>query len=162
MSNSDVVSENPWRSCWTLITYLAEVFELIWEELVTAYKKRCKKRPWWHPLRWLCVISVYFYYVLASIFFIILWDIVWVVCVIIHGGSPYSEEEDRPEAEEEEPEQPILLRRLRERPQKPREKERTVETPKRTLSNCPRCLASAIALVGIAIYVLLRELTRQK
>lgn len=92
------------------------------------------------------------------------------VCILLHGLDfaeivgipPPVEPPQEEEPEEEEPERQFLLRRLRGRTQKPRDGERTPETPARTRSDCPHCLASAIALIGIGVYVLLRELTRQK
>ncbi len=143
-----------------------------WEELITVHKKRCKSLSWWNPLRWLCTLFYYVIHIANIIFLTLIFIVAFVTCVLIHGLDfedivgvppeipPVEPEEEEPE--EAEPEQPFLLRRLRERTQKPRDVEKTPETPARTRSDCPHCLASAIALIGIGVYVLLRELTRQK
>jgi hypothetical protein len=164
MSGSDVESNDPFSSCYAFAVYYLDTLEFLVEELKTAHRESCKKLSWWNPVRWLCVIISYIYIIMTIFLLAILSMFVAIWCFGRPRGIPDRPSDTQgglPESEEEEPE-PILLRRLRERPEKPRDGERTVETPTRTLSDCPRCLASVIALVGIAIYVLLRELARQK
>lgn len=164
MSGSDVESNAPFSSCYAFAIYYLDTLEFLGEELKTAYRESCKKLSWWNPVRWLCVLISYIVIIISIILLEILSMFVLIICIFRprFPERPSDTRDSLPEAEEDEPGPPIPLRRFRGRPQKPRDRERTVEKPARTESNCPRCLATAIALVGIAVYVLFRKLTRQK
>ena len=164
MSGSDVESNAPFSSCYAFAVYYLDTLEFLGEELKTAYRESCKKLSWWNPVRWLCVIVSYVYIIITILLLEILSMLVLIWCIFRPRlpDRPSDTQDDLPEAAEEGPERPILLRRLRGRPQKPPDRERTAESPTRTLSNCPRCLATAITLLGIVIYALFRKLARRK